>query len=182
LGAGSSKLGRVGAAGRREFNGWWVVSASSAVPMPGGGIARAARLADVSREKLEEGNKSPTPTGEGVAKVLDNCPGKATDSDPRVQYRLPDRPLAMSGGSRRGDRIAISDLSLQRGWSWEIDRGFDARRVPPVLVVSRSLKKYSRQVGLTPVCLFESHILSDGAKVLMRQKNEARIRQWRSTR
>ena len=119
--------------------------------MPGGGIARAARLADVSREKLEEGNKSPTTTGEGVAKVLGRCPEKATESDPRVQYRLPDRPPAMSGGSRRGDRIAISDLSLQRGWSWEIDRGYDARRVPPVSVVSRSMKKISRQVGLTPV-------------------------------
>lgn len=118
--------------------------------MPGGGIARAARLADVSREKLEEGNKSPTTTGEGVAKVLDRCPEKATESDPRVQYRLPDRPPAMSGGSRRGDRIAISDLSLQRGWSWEIDRRYDAGQVPPVSVVSRSTKKISRQVGLAP--------------------------------
>lgn len=46
LGGGSSKEGSVGAAGRREFKGCGgEVSASSAVPIPACGTARAARLA-----------------------------------------------------------------------------------------------------------------------------------------
>lgn len=47
-GGGSSKLGSVGAPGRRVFNGWGP-SASSAVAIPGAGTARAARLPDGSR-------------------------------------------------------------------------------------------------------------------------------------
>ena len=121
LGAGSSKLGRVGAAGRREFNGWGAVSASSAVPMPGGGIARAARVADVSRERLEEKRSPTTNDDEGVVRAERCAEGNETEWGD--QYRLPDRPAAMSGGSRRGDRIAIRDLRWKRGWSWEIDRG-----------------------------------------------------------
>lgn len=47
VGGGSSNTGRLEAAGRRAVRGCGAVfSASSAVPIPGGGIARAARLPD----------------------------------------------------------------------------------------------------------------------------------------
>jgi hypothetical protein len=87
LGGGSSKLGRVGAPGLREFSGCWAFSASSAVPIPGGGIAMAARLAEGSF-------------------------GYGTLSPPKAQYRPPGRPPDASGGSRGGGISKIAKEAI----------------------------------------------------------------------
>lgn len=95
-------------------------SASSAVPMPEGGIARAARVTELSREKARGWKKSPASTDGGVVRVVASCPvGNVTVSPPSVQYRLPDRPPEMSGGSRRGNDRDKSDLAggaTRMGW------------------------------------------------------------------
>ncbi len=74
-GWGSSKLGRLFAAERREVNDGWVFSASSAVPIPGGGIARVARLTEEPRDWPEGRKRSVSKAGEedGVL-VGGNCP------------------------------------------------------------------------------------------------------------
>lgn len=104
-GGGSSKLGSVGAPGRRVFNGW-EASASSAVPIPGAGTAMVARLTEVSR-----GAPAAKRSASG-SDAAESCPAKEFPGF-NVQSRPPGRAPEGLVGSRRGEPAICREARSQ---------------------------------------------------------------------
>lgn len=131
LGGGSSKLGRVGASGLRAFNDCGVASASSACPIPGGGIASAARLTDGYFDNARGRQISAVTIDRETGRALGTRPPAGAEyvalpPAPKAQYRSSNGPPGGSGGSRRGGQIVNKAILLLRplemtGWTVKIE-------------------------------------------------------------
>lgn len=99
-GAGNSKLGSVGAPGRRVFKGWGP-NASSAVAMPGAGTARAAKLAEGSRGP-PAAKRSASASERDGARLAGIWPVNEFAGF-NVQSRPPEKAPEGVEGSRRGE-------------------------------------------------------------------------------
>lgn len=116
-GGGNSKLGSVGAAGRREFNGW--ERPSRALPMPGAGTAGTARAAMLDgsrwpayrpaseREDCRLGGKDPANELTGF-NVQSRPPGRAPEGLEGSRRG----EMSIAGGRDRGRRVRETLVDL----------------------------------------------------------------------